>query len=84
MFYANATLINFYDRLILEDFSFIVVIIQALNLGRYTSACDVWSFGILLWETMSLGATPYPGMANNEAREQVRLNLMAHRPTHQL
>jgi RIO-like serine/threonine protein kinase len=44
---------------------------EALNLGRYTSASDVWSFGILLWETFSLGSTPYPGMSNNEAREQV-------------
>lgn len=44
---------------------------EALNLGRYTTACDVWSFGILLWETFSLGSTPYPGLSNNEAREQV-------------
>ncbi|XP_075595038.1 tyrosine-protein kinase Fer-like isoform X4 [Balearica regulorum gibbericeps] len=44
---------------------------EALNYGRYTSESDVWSFGILLWETFSLGVCPYPGMMNQQAREQV-------------
>ncbi|KAI6056696.1 tyrosine-protein kinase Fer isoform X1 [Marmota monax] len=44
---------------------------EALNYGRYSSESDVWSFGILLWETFSLGISPYPGMTNQQAREQV-------------
>lgn len=39
--------------------------------GRYSSESDVWSYGILLWETFSLGVCPYPGMTNQQAREQV-------------
>ncbi|XP_076613714.1 tyrosine-protein kinase Fer isoform X1 [Chaetodon auriga] len=44
---------------------------EALNYGRYSSESDVWSYGILLWETFSLGICPYPGMTNQQAREQV-------------
>ena len=39
--------------------------------GTYTSSCDVWSYGILMWEIFSLGSTPYSGLPNNQAREKV-------------
>ena len=49
---------------------------EALNFGKYTSLCDVWSYGILMWEIFSKGDTPYSGMSNSRARERIDAGLL--------
>ncbi|XP_058811963.1 tyrosine-protein kinase Fer isoform X2 [Topomyia yanbarensis] len=44
---------------------------EALNFGKYTTLCDVWSYGILVWEIFSRGDTPYSGLSNSRARERI-------------
>ncbi|KAM7533767.1 hypothetical protein Aperf_G00000113258 [Anoplocephala perfoliata] len=44
---------------------------EAFYSNRYTSKCDVWSFGVLLWEIFSGGDTPYPRLTNSETRDLV-------------
>nr|XP_042902778.1 leukocyte tyrosine kinase receptor [Parasteatoda tepidariorum] len=39
--------------------------------GVFTSKTDVWSFGVLLWEVISLGYMPYPGRGNQEVMQLV-------------
>ncbi len=44
---------------------------EAATKKEYTTKSDVWSFGILLYELVTHGSNPYPGMSNNEALQSV-------------
>nr|AKF17681.1 insulin-like receptor [Macrobrachium rosenbergii] len=44
---------------------------EALELGRYTSRSDVWSYGVLLWEIYTRGLQPYQGYKNQQVHEKV-------------
>lgn len=53
---------------------------EALNYFQYTTLSDIWSFGILLWETFSYGNVPYPGM-NNRVRKLTLANFFCYKRT---
>ena len=45
---------------------------EAAMYSRFTIKSDVWSFGILLYEIITYGRFPYPGMTNAEVLEKIQ------------
>uniref|UniRef100_A0A8C1PAV2 receptor protein-tyrosine kinase n=1 Tax=Cyprinus carpio TaxID=7962 RepID=A0A8C1PAV2_CYPCA len=39
---------------------------EAITYRKFTSASDVWSYGIVMWEVMSYGERPYWDMSNQD------------------
>ena len=48
----------------------------------FTIKGDVWSFGILMWEIVTLGSTPYPGLSTKEVMRKVRDGYRLDKPEH--
>ncbi|KAL0840767.1 hypothetical protein ABMA28_015950 [Loxostege sticticalis] len=55
---------------------------EALLYNVYSHHTDVWAFGILLWEIVTLGSTPYAAMSGREVLAAVTEGYRLERPPH--
>uniref|UniRef100_A0A673H2C7 LYN proto-oncogene, Src family tyrosine kinase n=1 Tax=Sinocyclocheilus rhinocerous TaxID=307959 RepID=A0A673H2C7_9TELE len=53
---------------------------EAINYGSFTIKSDMWSFGVLLYEIITYGKIPYPGMSNSEVMSSVQRGYRMPRP----
>lgn len=56
--------------------------IESILRGIYTTRSDVWSFGILLFEILTVGGSPYPGMNGYQVRDFISQGKRIPKPMH--
>ena len=49
---------------------------ESIKFSDFSVKSDVWSFGILVWEVMTLGSPPYPGFTNEQTIEYISNGLI--------
>ena len=55
---------------------------EALSMGLFSIKSDVWALGILMWEIVTLGSTPYVGMSASEVINFIRQGNICSQPDH--
>ena len=53
------------------EFSIELTAPEAFQHQHFSTKSDVWSFGILLWELVTYGHTPYYGMTDEDVKDEV-------------
>uniref|UniRef100_A0A8C7CFI0 non-specific protein-tyrosine kinase n=1 Tax=Oncorhynchus kisutch TaxID=8019 RepID=A0A8C7CFI0_ONCKI len=54
---------------------------ESINFRRFTTASDVWMFGVCVWEVMSLGQQPFFWLENGEVINQLEGGVRLPKPS---
>ena len=53
---------------------------EAVIFGKFSTAGDVWSFGVVMWEIFSFAMQPYFGLSNEEVTKHIRMGKHLEKP----
>ncbi|XP_054738114.1 tyrosine kinase receptor Cad96Ca isoform X1 [Anastrepha obliqua] len=56
--------------------------VESLYDNIFSIKSDIWSFGVLMWEIVTLGSTPYPGISAADVMRKVRDGFRLEKPEH--
>ena len=54
--------------------------VDFLETSIFTMSSDVWSFGVVFWEMLSVGRTPYPGANPNDTIKEIKAGCRLKQP----
>lgn len=55
---------------------------ESLYDNIFSVKSDIWSYGVLIWEVVTLGSTPYPGISAADVMRRVRDGYRLEKPEH--
>ncbi|XP_070550453.1 tyrosine-protein kinase receptor Tie-1-like [Ptychodera flava] len=55
---------------------------EAIQASEFSTKSDVWSFGVVVWEIVTIGHTPYPRMSDNEVKAYLKQGGRMKKPTY--
>ena len=77
--FASGNLSCYTEPLIRKEFTAVFIAtlhqthVQALSFHKYSTASDIWSYGVLLYEIWSIGQKPFVGKTNGQVMEVLLL-----------
>jgi FMS-like tyrosine kinase 1 len=54
--------------------------VDFLETSIFIMSSDVWSFGVVFWEMLSVGRTPYPGANANDTIKEIKAGYSIQEP----
>ena len=78
--FDSAQIVREGSSMVAMDLSIKWMALESILCNKFTVKSDVWSFGVVLYEIVTYGRSPYPGLTNHQVLELVQQGYRMPRP----